>query len=326
MSDRPILVVGCPRSGTTLLQLMLHAHPRIAIPPENRFVLAAYERRRSFGDLTDEQNRRELARYIVDGKGTKFGDFGLDRDEMVERIATAPPTLGSALGAVLSAYSRKFDKPRWGDKRPSYVRYLPVLLRLFPDAQVINIVRDGRDCVASLLEMPWHPHGFYYTASQWVAAIDAGQRAARWLPADSYCQLRYEDLVASPEPQLRRLCDFLGEQYDPAMAEPDRMAAVAVPSKKRWHHRTHKPVTTERAGSWADRLEPWQISVCEAVFGDRLRALGYELAGAARPAPEHRLRYERAAVHRRMEAARMGLARAWYRLAPGTSIAAAKLP
>uniref|UniRef100_UPI00281255E6 sulfotransferase n=1 Tax=Streptomyces alfalfae TaxID=1642299 RepID=UPI00281255E6 len=56
-SPRPVFLLGCPRSGTTLLQLMLHAHPRIALPPENRFVLPAYERRLAFGDLRDRGNR-----------------------------------------------------------------------------------------------------------------------------------------------------------------------------------------------------------------------------------------------------------------------------
>src|SRR3982751_1198261 len=95
--DRPIIVVGCPRSGTTMLQLMLHSHPRIAIPPETRFVLAAYQERRDFGDLGQEANRRALAHRIVDRPGTRFGDLGLDPADIIERIAAGPGTLGSAL-------------------------------------------------------------------------------------------------------------------------------------------------------------------------------------------------------------------------------------
>jgi hypothetical protein len=64
--ERPIFVMGCPRSGTTLLQLMLHRHSRIAIPPENRFVLAGYLGRREFGDLRLVANRARLAAWIVD--------------------------------------------------------------------------------------------------------------------------------------------------------------------------------------------------------------------------------------------------------------------
>ena len=77
-STRPIFVVGCPRSGTTMLQLMLHAHRRIAVPPETRFLLAAYWRRRDFGDLSQVDNRHRLARWIVDRPQTRFQDLGLE--------------------------------------------------------------------------------------------------------------------------------------------------------------------------------------------------------------------------------------------------------
>src|SRR5262249_32357495 len=128
-ADRPIFVLGCPRSGTTLLQLMLHAHPRIAIPPETRFVLTSYGARNSFGDLREEPNRRALASSIVRERHTLFYDLGLDADEVLGEIAEGPPTLGSAIGIVFRAYARRFDKPRWGDKRPGYYQYIPALLR-----------------------------------------------------------------------------------------------------------------------------------------------------------------------------------------------------
>src|SRR5690242_15483743 len=114
-NERPIFVVGCPRSGTTMLQLMLHAHPRIAIPPETRFLLRAYAERGRYGDLGDPANRRRLAEWITTGK-TAFADLGLDPTATVEEIVAAGPTLGSALGTVFRAYAERFGKPRWGDK------------------------------------------------------------------------------------------------------------------------------------------------------------------------------------------------------------------
>src|SRR4051812_27371323 len=100
-TKRPIFVVGCPRSGTTMLQLMLHAHRRIAIPPETRFLMAAYDARSDFGDLEKEANRLALARWIVDRKQTRFADLGLDGQRIIDEIVAGPPTLGSALGIVL---------------------------------------------------------------------------------------------------------------------------------------------------------------------------------------------------------------------------------
>jgi hypothetical protein len=152
--DRPIFVVGCPRSGTTLLQVMLHSHPRIAIAPETRFLLPAYRQRLRFGDLEERPNRLALGKFIT-GRGHLFDNLGLDRKAIVSRIADGPPTLGSAIGTVLLAYAERFARPRWGEKRPGYFRHIDVLMRVFPGAQIIHIVRDPRDCVASLKRMPW---------------------------------------------------------------------------------------------------------------------------------------------------------------------------
>ncbi|MEV0902338.1 sulfotransferase [Actinoplanes sp. NPDC049802] len=285
-SDRPIFVVGCPRSGTTMLQLMLHAHPRIALPPESRFLIPAYQRRHRFGDLSEPAQRRALAEFIT---GTShFGDLALDRQATIEAIVAAPPTLGSALGTVFQLYAQRFGKPRWGDKRPLYLRHLPTIRRLFPDAQIINIVRDGRDCVASLKEAPWISGDLDQLIDIWARSADSSLRAARAYPADVYHQLRYEDLVADPVPHLRAICDFLGEEYDPAMARPCDLAPVAVPEYKTWHALTRAEVTTARVSSWQTRLTAEEADRCEAIFGDRLTRFGYRLSTGCRRTPEIR--------------------------------------
>ncbi|MEV6303656.1 sulfotransferase [Actinoplanes sp. NPDC051861] len=285
-SERPIFVVGCPRSGTTMLQLMLHAHPRIAIPPESRFLLPAYLRRHEFGDLNDSGQRRNLALWIA--STPHFDDLGLDIEAVVDAIGEAPPTLGSVLGTIFKMYADRFGKPRWGDKRPAYLRNLRVILRLFPDAQIINIMRDGRDCVASLRETPWAPADLNEMIDFWARSADASLRAAREYPADVFHQVRYEDLVADPEPHLRSICDFLGEEYDPAMARPSEVAPVAVPEYKTWHSLTRAEVTTARVSSWRYRLTDQEIRRCEAVFGDRLSHFGYELSTGPRRGPRVR--------------------------------------
>ena len=298
-AERPVFVLGCPRSGTTLLQLMLHNHPRIAIPPETRFLVAAYHSRSSFGDLREESNRRALADFIVRRRQTLFYDLGLDPHEITEEIATGPPTLGSALGIVFRAYARRFNKPRWGDKRPGYYQDIPALLQLFPDAQIVHLIRDGRDCVASLKVMPWFQQDIYAAISTWMEAIGIARRAARGLAPGAYCEVRYEQLVADPTGHLNVLCDFLGEEYDPAMTEPARIAAAVLPKRQTWHVGTQEHVTQARSGSWQERLEPWEIGLCEAVMGRTLQGLGYELSEKQRPSATHLIRYARIAALRR---------------------------
>jgi hypothetical protein len=319
--DRPIIVTGCPRSGTTILQLMLHAHRRIAVPSETRFVLSGYRRRRDFGDLRDPARRTALARWIVDRPETRFADLGLDADRIVARITAGPGTLGSAFGTVFAAYAERFDKPRWGDKRPAYLQNLDVIRRLFPDAQIINVVRDGRDCVASLKEMSWHTQGLHATIASWARAVDDAGRAARRLDTAQWHQLRYEDLVADPPTELAAVCAFLGEDYDPAMAEPAAVADVAVPSFKTWHRRTHAPVTTQRIRSWEHRLSAEEIALCEAALGRRLKECGYELSGAGRPTQTGQLRYGWSSARHRLAPAKRAVERAAVRLRAEPSVA-----
>lgn len=293
---------------------MLHAHRRIAVPPETRFVLTEYARRRDHGDLGRPENRRALARRIVESKATHFRDLGIDADETVERVTAAPGTLGSVFGTIFQLYAERFGKPRWGDKRPAYLNNVHVMRRLFPDARFVSIVRDGRDCVASLKEMAWNDKDIYQTVASWARAVDNSRRAARALGPGQWFELRYEDLVADPHTQLEALCAYLGEDYDPAMAEPDRVAAQAVPGRKTWHARAHQPVDGRRVRSWERRLSPAEIALCEAALGSRLEACGYELTGAPRPPRSELMRYERAATPYRLLPARRSLGRAVGRL------------
>lgn len=113
MSYRPIFVVGCPRSGATLLSTLLHAHPNIAMPPETRFLLPVYEQREQFGDLTQAANRRNAGEFIT-ARSTYFADLRLDRGKVIDAIVDAPPTLGSALGTVWSEFARDRGAKRWG--------------------------------------------------------------------------------------------------------------------------------------------------------------------------------------------------------------------
>jgi hypothetical protein len=285
-THRPIFVLGCPRSGTSLLRLMLRAHPRIAIPPETRLLLDAYEHRGAYGDLRRLPNRQALAEWIVAGAGTRFSGLGLDPRSVADEIIAGPPTLGSALEIALRAYARRLGKPRWGDKRPGYVQHIDALLRMFPDAQIVHVIRDGRSCVAELNGTPWWRMGVYHAIATWTQAIDAGQAAASRLPADAYIEVQYERLASDPEEELRRLCAFLGEEYVPSMVTPR-----GTPEWERWH-----------AAYGRRRLERWELELCEAVMTDRLLAYGYEPSPVGRPSARHLAQYAAVTAHRRLAA------------------------
>jgi len=297
-SDRPIFVVGCPRSGTTMLSLMIHAHPRMAMPPESRFLLKEWRRRAKFGDLSTPEQRMKLAKACV-RSGSKVRDLGLDPQETLEAILAAPPTMGSAFGTIFKMFADRHGKPRWGDKRPAYYQEVDVLLRLFPDAQIVHIVRDGRSNVASLKKMPWWPYDSIGSMAAWSQAEYCSRRNQKRLPADTFHVIRYESLVADPEPVLRELCRFLDEDFHPAMLEPSEVRDV-VPEKKTWHGNLKQSVNTDQVESWRKGLDPWELGLMETVLRRKLKRWNYPISGAGeRPSPKLVARYTKDAFERR---------------------------
>lgn len=306
-ADRPIVIVGCARSGTTLLQAMVHSHARLTMPPENRFVMPVYRNRATFGDLRGAANRDAVADAVVARRAGKFADLGLDADAVRRRMHDVPPTIGSLLGAVLEAYAHRFGKQRWGDKRPNYIQSLDDVLALFPDAQILHMIRDGRDCVASLKRMPWWTFGYPASVYKWARAIDVGLWARRQLRPDQYHEVRYEDLVGDPAAELTALCDFLGEPFDDAMLQHHRTSEDKVPDYKDWHAKVHEPVTRSAVQRWRADLDEQEIKLFEHVAASQLEAVGYEPSlGRLRRRPDRhtRLAYQAyVADRRRREAA-----------------------
>ena len=203
-------VVGCSRSGTTLLRAMLDAHPALAVPPESHFALAP--------------NVRALRRALR--RDPWFALWGIEAPDL-HGLGCA-----DAVRAVFAAYAAARGKPRYADKTPHYVSHLPELAARFPEAQFVHVVRDGRDVALSLLEVPWGPDTLEDAARHWRRRVLEGRDAG--LPPDRYRELRYEALVADPERELRALAPWLGLDYAGAMlAYPDR--PLTVPYAE--HHR-----------------------------------------------------------------------------------------
>jgi len=281
-----------------MLSLMIHAHPRLAMPPESRFLIKAWRKRAIFGDLQTPKQRMALAKACV-RSGSKVRDLGLDPQETLDKILAGPPTIGSAFGIVLREYAVKNGKARWGDKRPAYYQEVDVLLRLFPDAQIVHIVRDGRANVASLKRMPWWPYDSVGSMAAWSQAEFCARRDQGRLPADTFHLVRYESLVTDPRTVLGGLCDFLGEDFDEAMLEPHRVSEV-VPDRKTWHVNLKSGVNTSAVESWRKGLDPWELGLMETVLRRKLRRYGYRISGdGKRPSPRLVARYAKDAFERR---------------------------
>ena len=323
-SVRPVFVGGCPRSGTTLLRTMLDSHPDIAIPHETRILIDGYRRRAEWGDLAEPENRRRVARWVVERKESRYQRLTEDADELVERMVAAPPTIGSVLSAGFRLYAERHGKPRWGEKRPSVVFHLDTVFAMFPDAQYVNIVRDPRAAVASIREAGrrygWGAHDVPGGTDTWERSVRAADRWRRRLGADRFIELRYEDLVSDPAAALGPVVAFL--DLDPAGLDAmlRYSEAADIPTKGPL---ASKPVTAERLRAWEQKLAPGEVAFVERVLGGWMRHYAYEPAAPGVTVPQDlRRSYRRRRNEMRLETAKRRARDSWLRLTYRQPVAA----
>jgi hypothetical protein len=285
-------VVGMGRSGTTLLRLMLDAHPALVIPPETHFVPGVIEACAS-GAGPDE---------IVEAMASmrQWGDHGIAAGEVLERLRGLDRLdAAPALRTFYAIHTERAGKPRWGDKTPIYVESMREIAGALPEARFIHLIRDGRDVALSRAARGFGKDQSGQRAGQrWRKRIRAARKQARHL--DHYLELRYEDLVAEPEPALRKACELCELDYDPAMLNyheraEERMAEMARdlpgrdgesvrPAEERMaaHAMTQKPPSQSRVGVWRQEMSPEDIQGFEEEAGDLLAELGYPVGAEAR--------------------------------------------
>lgn len=249
-----VFIGGAGRSGTTLLRAMLGAHPAIYCGPELKIVPALF-------------GHRDAWRGFLDDAGA------------------APDLVDDGIAALIRTVLDGLDhgsKARIAEKTPHNLVFADRLASMFPDAQFVHLVRDGRAVVASLLRQDWtdargRPVPWCVDAAAaaryWVDVLD--KTATALASAEGrYVQLRYEDLVARPEPTLRGVLDFLGEAWDPAVLS-HHAADLTLPAGESSSAAVAQPVHTHAVDRWRQQLSSADLAVVEDIAGPWLARLGY---------------------------------------------------
>jgi hypothetical protein len=268
-------VVGTGRCGTTLLRVMLDAHPLLAIPPETKFFCDAA--------LGAKQLQDSSCAVLAAVTGSRNWDkFRVDEETLAEQIAAIQPfDTGEALRTFYRLYAERFDKPRWGDKTPGYLAWMQRIQALLPEAHFIHLVRDGRDVALSVLRLmdrsssgrrPTVEHG----AQWWVDQLKRGRRQAAGIK--HYLEIRYEDLVTEPELTLQHVCEFIDLPWDPVMLRSHEGASqrlAADGEKIPELRRLSRPPNTDRVGRWREEMTAEELARVERIAGPLLQKHGY---------------------------------------------------
>ena len=283
-SYRTLFVVGCPRSGTTWVQLLLSRHPAVATAPETQifaYYLDHFQRQwrhELSGAGRREQGSAGLSRLLSEADFEEL--CRLNARLVLDKIAGRRP------GASLVV-----------EKSPRHALHAEMIRRLFPDALFLHVVRDPRDTVASLMAAGrgwgagWAPRNAIEGARWWREHVHAARRVRE--PAAGYREVRFEELVRAPVAQLQGILEWLGLPAETTFCEE---AVAACELSKLREGADPKTMPGERAprdffrkgapGGWRGDLSRTDARIVEHVCAPLMQELGYApvMGGnAARP-------------------------------------------
>jgi sulfotransferase family protein len=275
-----VFIVGCPRSGTTLLQRMVNAHRRIAVMPEAPWIYQLFEQGTGIdpaGTVKDD-----LIRALL--KHPKFAPLRIAEDQLLSLIGDdQPATYSEYIQKIFDLYGKMRGKKLVGNKTPGLVRRLEALNNLWSRARIIHVIRDGRDIFLSMKNRPlrdwrpgvqggWSEDPVLRAALWWELNVRMGRKAGKMLGSVLYLEIRYESLVLHPAQECRAICAFLGLPYDGAMLHFHE--AFARKNKNGWEKHDRQPITPGLR-NWRTEMLAEEVEPFEAAAGTLLNELGY---------------------------------------------------
>ncbi|MGG6238270.1 sulfotransferase family protein [Nodosilinea sp. AN01ver1] len=269
----PIFLVGCPRSGTTLLQQMLDAHPEVAIAPETHFIRNFWLKREQYGNLENDRAYQALLHAIV--ALPEFTEMELSAADFVAIAQTLERSYKNLLGLLLDQFRQKRAVTMVGEKTPNHLLYMQILQEFFPEARFIHIIRDPRAVVNSWKKVPWTTGSVVGDAGVWRRYMATARQCP---PAHgAIYSLHYEALVSDPEASLKAVCQFLGLPFQMAMLDYYRQDPRGVNvSREPWKGNAVKPVSSDSLTRWQQEMTAEEIATVEWVAKAEMTGLSYE--------------------------------------------------
>jgi len=263
--ETPVVIGGCARSGTTLMRVMIDTHPNIYCGPETGLL---YLR-----TLTQRKIRKLSRKLEVP-------------EETLRAMMRDTPSYFSFVETLFDHLRERAGKPRWGDKSPQNVLHLDRILRHFPEARFIHMIRDGRDTACSLRTFPRYrmvdgkrmeldtDNPLDQCIKRWVHDVEAGMR---YRGDPRYIEVKYEDLIESDEEILMRVFEFLDEPWDERVTKYYQIDSPSRDEDKMPQNPgATKPIYRTAHGRWRNEFTEEDKRVFKALAGDLLVKLGYE--------------------------------------------------
>lgn len=276
-SDRrkaPVFVLGCGRSGTTLLYHMLLSSGNFAVYRTESNVINLLEPR--FGDLSIGRNRRRLMKAWCASR--LYSLSGLEKEPLEARMNAECRNGGDFLRIIMEAMARQQGMERWADSTPEHLLYLERIKETIPNALIIHIIRDARDVALSMDKgfwirpFPWDmDKRLLVTGLYWEWIVRRGRDAGQRMGPD-YTEVHFEELVKNPQGTLARLGQFIDHDLDYERIRKVGIGSVSEPNTSFDSGATFNPV-----GRWKEKFPHEELKKFEGLIGTTLGELGYPL-------------------------------------------------
>lgn len=284
MKTNPIFIIGNPRSGTTLLRLILHANSKIIIPPEAGFAMWLYKDfvNYSKSDLDVFLRRMKLTK--------KINNWNINwnqlRDELLKK---QPNNYNELINYIYFYYGKSIDKivKRWGDKNNYYLNFIEQIKMTFPDAFFIHIVRDGRNVACSYKNLnkrqiispdaPKLPNNIELIAHEWCNNISTIQNSFNKIKYENVIEVRLEDLTTYPVNTLKEIMEFIGEEYEHQMLcyyKIDEQHGGEPSQYMQWKDKNRKPIIKE-PNKFEHELTRKELNTFNTIAGNYLKYYNY---------------------------------------------------
>ena len=279
----PVLMIGTQRSGSNLLRLMINQIQEVAAPHPPHVLQrlmplsSAYED--SEGNVNFTQMVDDVCR-LVELNPVAWDGVVLDRQDVASRCREQ--SLVAVFYAVYDIMAETWGAETWCCKSLANVKFLPQLDAYAPDSKYLYLYRDGRDVALSFRKAVVGEKHFYHIAKGWAKSQQLALELRDRISSDRFFSLSYEQLTGDTEGTLKRLCAFLGYEYSPSMMEFHQSdeANRTAGSSSLWSNVT-QGLMSNNTRKFLTQADPADIRTFEAVAGQQLQALGYELTQLA---------------------------------------------